>query len=321
MDDATKNIIDETYKQGLNNYCTSLEEMVEVLKLSMANATAIEENHFTELYDFISILSVLPKDKARKLINSIYLLQGYEYCGSKNISVLNWGILFAVNTADWQVLTDALYTHNRLAFATDLLLPNGYNHTGYIERVIFAFAACDLDLVEKYLPKSLGLGGKDVHPFLGVIGNLVIGLYYKEKDQLKKAVSNADKFVQRKGSGKGEVLVVRYLLALIAEDMQTASEVLQAVIEGYRRMLWLHESQDNLLNYCAVYVHGLYNLARFMLPVEAFSSLSMPNHPLFIREWVEHQKKKNFSSGSVLFNLITDLPDLKGLFSVGWVEY
>lgn len=318
MDVGIKRKISKTYKQGLATNCSSLPEMLETLKLHMQSSGVLDEHRFCELYDFISILRVIPKELVRQVVDSIYPLFGYKYCIDKNILILNWGIYTAVHTEDWQTLTDALYTHNRLNFATDLLLPNGYNHAGYIERAIMAFAACDLDLVEKYIPKSLGLADKNVHPFLRVICNLIIGLYYKEEMLLKEAVFNAEKFVVRKGSGKAEVFVVRYLLALVWGDMGKASDYLLAVVENYRRMQWLYERENDQLKQCAVYVHGLYNLAYFTLSAPLFEKLIRPNHPLFFAEWLDHQASQGFEMGKPSFAVDADLPSLKHLFALGW---
>jgi hypothetical protein len=84
-------------------------------------------------------------------------------------------------------------------------------------------------------------------------------------------------------------------------------------------LVWLVEFHE-FVKYFGVFVHGLYNLARYALPEEKFCELKTPEHAVFWNNFDRHTKEQGFTRGRLVsgLNLTGNLSGLKILFEEGW---
>ena len=267
--------------------------------------------NFEDEYKSVFQLNAFDKDFAEKLARDTDL-------GAFSYSARSWilanGMYQAYKTGDMSILKNALHTMNRLTYGYTLSTCSGCNHSGSFEKVIYAFADCDIDLVKKYLPKIHGLADNNTMPFFRASCNLIMGMVYENIEWIKEAQIQCVKFNERKSSSKNDVLVVKYLLALSEKDISNASVLLQDITDNYRKTSWLFSFKSEFLKLFGVYVHGLYNAAHFVLSQEDFNKLNIPEHSVFWEEFDLYTKKVNYPKGNLVLNLNGNLKTVKRLF-------
>lgn len=256
-------------------------------------------------------LNAYDKEFAEKFVHDINLAKGGY---SLRFWILTNGMYESYKTGDMSVLKNALHTMNRLMYGNTLITCSGVNQAGNFERVIYAFADCDIDLAKKYFPKIHGLADNNAHPFAKSCCNLIMGMIYKNSDWEAEAQQQAQSFNQRKSSAKSDVLVVDYLLALSKRDDKKASILIQEIANSYRKMTWLFNFNSEFLKFFGVFVHGLYNIAHFVLDKELFSQIKIPEHSVFWKEFDLYTKEHHFSKGELIFKFDNELETVKRLF-------
>ena len=267
--------------------------------------------NFEGEYKSIFQLNAFDKPFAEKLIRDTDL-------GSFSYSSRSWiltnGMYQAYKSNDMSILKNCLHTNNRLTYGHTLTTISGYNHSGSFEKVIYAFADCDIELVKKYLPKVHGLADKKTYPFFRPSCNLIMGLIYENAEWIEEARVQSAKFCGQKSSAKNDVLVVKYLLALSEKDMLNACALLQEIADNYRKINGLFNFKNEFLKFFGVYVHGLYHIAHFVLSQENFNKLAMPEHSIFWKEFELFTEKVNFTKGNLVLNLDNNLKTVRRLF-------
>ncbi|WP_060209940.1 hypothetical protein [Sporosarcina koreensis] len=176
---------------------------------------------------------------------------------------------------DWQKWNDLIFQQMR-----HNLLPGssgGYDHCRNFLHILEAFACGDYETMERILSSELGLT-KNGYPFYVVMSNLLIAMWYQDETLLPKAIEAAEKFVGTK-KPQWECSGVAFLLSLHKEDAEEMGEHLQNFCSGYMRADF-----SKAIKQLCVPAHGLYCLAKIILPSEVFQQIKMPEH-------------KNFSQG------------------------
>lgn len=316
MDKKDSKKFESLYRNNDDNSLRTFEEIEERLYRDRAfyiNEFTEERKkaEFEESYKYISQLNVFNKDYAEKLIRDINLGPNSYSTRSK---ILTYGMYHAYKTNDMSILKNALHTLNRLTYSCVLDLCSGYNHSGAFENVIYAFADCDIELVKRLFPKEHGLADKNTHPFYRPSCNLIMGMIYENDEWKEEAQNQAIIFLERKSSKKNDILVVKYLLALSRKDIAQASLFLQEIADNYRKMSWLFNFKNEFLKFFAVYVHGLYYMAHFVLSEELFKQIILPEHSVFWKDFDSYTKETNFSTGKSIFEWKGDTASLNYLF-------
>ena len=267
--------------------------------------------NFENEYKSVLQLNAFDKDFAEKLIRDTDL-------GAFSYSARSWiltnGMYQAYKAGNMSILKNALHTMNRLTYGYTLSTCGGYNHSGSFEKVIYAFADCDIDLVKKYLPKVHGMADNNTTPFLRASCNLIIGMIYKNSEWIKEAQTQCVKFNERKSSPKNDILVVKYLLALSNKDISTATVLLQEIADNYRKMSWLFNFKSEFLKFFGAYVHGLYYVGYFVLENPLFNQIESPKHSIFWSEFDQYTKETDFSKGIPILKFENNLKTVKRLF-------
>lgn len=267
--------------------------------------------NFENSYKSIFQLNAFNKDFAEKFVHDTDL-------GATSYSTRSWilsnGMYKAYKNNDISFLKNSLHTMNRLVYGYMLGSCGGYNHSGSFEEVIYAFADCDIDLVKKCLPKVHGLADNNTMPFFRVSCNLIMGLIYKNPDWVKEAKIQCATFNERKSSTKNDVLAVKYLMALSEKDTSGASLLIQEIANNYKKINWLFNFKSDFLKFFGVYVHGLYNIANFVLDEDLFSQIVTPEHSIFWKEFDAYTKSVGFSKGNLMLNFDGELETVKRLF-------
>ena len=319
MDKKDAKKFEELYHKENAYALRTFEEVEEELRQRRLNYLEMrgeqKKINFSSYYNSIYALKALDKGYAEKLVDDIGL------CGI-SYSTYSWilanGMYNAYKTCNMSVLKNALHTKNRLSFGNRLMLCGGFNHSGNFERVIYAFADCDIDLVEKYLPKQLGLADNNTYPFFRPCCNLIMGMVYQNSSWIKEAQQQVERFKQRKSSPKNDILVACYLLALSEQNTSEASQLLQEIVANYRKMTWIFNFTSEFRKFFGIYVHGLYNIGYFVLSAERFSQIQVPEHSVFWKELDSYTKEHGFATGKNIFRLEGELSGLKRLFDNGW---
>ncbi|HGL6714532.1 hypothetical protein NTJ56_20450 [Burkholderia contaminans] len=271
-----------------------------------------KQSDFERAYAANGQLQILGKEQARSFFD--------ETCATHSFPtdidyLLSIGIYRAFHETDMSLLKDALHTWNRLKFGNRLHTPTG-SHGYHFRELMYAMADCDIGLVKQYIPRELGLAERDCFPFFRVGSNLVAVMVYDNPRQtaVEKTLALAETYVGRKGSPKGSVFVVRYLMALLNGQVDEASHYLQCIANEYRKMTWLVEFHE-FLKYFGAFVHGLYNLAHYVLPEAHFALLKTPEHSVFWGDFDRLTKERNFGTGTLIkgLNLTGNLGGLRRL--------
>jgi hypothetical protein len=277
------------------------------------SAQARKEGDFEAAYDGNHLLHVMGKEEAQRFFHDTCATHGFPQIMDELLAI---GIYRGNHSNDMAFLKDALHTWNRLMRGYHLHLPG--SGAGYrFRELIYAMADGDVDLVKSYIPRQQCIAPRGCFPFFRVGNNLMAVLIHDNPNPavVEKTFALAETYISRKGSPRGSVLVIRYLVALLSGTMDQASDYLQSVAEEYRRMAWLVEFNE-FAKYFGIFVHGLYGLAHYALPADSFSRLRPPRHSVFWNEFDRLTKERSFTPGHLLqsLNLTGNLGGLQRLF-------
>ncbi|MCL1925949.1 MAG: hypothetical protein FWF95_02295 [Syntrophorhabdaceae bacterium] len=316
MDKKDAKKFEELYSKEDAHAMKTFEEIESELQISRnfyINELSEErkKTNFEDEYRSIFQLNAFEKSFAEQFIRDTDLGSFSYYSRSW---ILTSGMYLAYKNNNMSILKNCLHTMNRLTYGSTLSTCSGHNHSGSFEKVIYALADCDIDLVKKYLPKVHGLADNKTAPFFRPSCNMIMGLIYENTEWVEEARAQSIKFCGQKSSAKNDVLVVKYLLALSEPNVQNASALLQEIANNYRKTTWLFNFKNEFLKFFGVYIHGLYYLAHFVLSQNDFNRLIIPEHSVFWKEFDLFTKSVNFSKGNLMLNLDGNLKTVKRLF-------
>ena len=216
------------------------------------------------------------------LIKNPYLLGLYEGFKNENLELLN----------------DALYQYGRHRLLN--INADGYDHSGGFWYVIDSMACNDIEALESSYPKELVLSSNG-YPAFVIASNLLFVLWYGEHEYGEEVIAKAKKILQQKKS-IWEKAIVSFLVALYEKNMQEASTQLNQICVSSKR-----NDRDMLYKIFCSEAHGLYNIARNVLPEELFEQLQMPEDESFIKELALWQKEKGYPNGKLFLNYPKEL--------------
>ena len=212
------------------------------------------------------------------------------------------GIKYACETDDMSYMINSIFQANRIGMIRNNWVAGGRDHSKELVSIILAFAANDLDLVEKMTPISLGLS---VNGYYKSQYNMIYALFRKDSEMEKTAEKQLHQFLSKKQS-KFDIIFSQYLLELYYGNITGISNCLQELCNSITRANWVQEdiflstSYYKLGRSVALFVHGLYHLAHFCLEEEDFLQIKMPEHKTFINVYEVFNRKNGFLSGDNL---------------------
>lgn len=180
---------------------------------------------------------------------------------------------------NWQEINNFLYQEMIWR-----LIPGcfgGYDHCKYLPWALESYACGAEHIMERIYPYELGLTNNG-YPYYVIGSNLLIAMYYNDKEMMERAIEDATKFVNKK-SPKWEKTVIQFLLDILQKDVESANKNLMDVCKGYGRL------QNILYEIRAVCIpaYGLYFIAQKYLTEEEFSKIKMPEHKSFEKKYVQ----------------------------------
>lgn len=186
---------------------------------------------------------------------------------------------------DWQLVNDAQYQYGKLELWR--------NYPYYdIRNAWHLMAANDFSLLDCNAPDGFS---EAYHKVWTAPGNMMMGLYLHDDAAIKRGITEAEKLLGQKTVGKWYKELSRFMLSLVYCDMPEASHSLNALCEGYR--YYDNEFMMPIEKLFCTPAHGLYNLARRVLPEKDFARLEMPSHDTFFREFALWQRENNYPAG------------------------
>lgn len=186
-----------------------------------------------------------------------------------------------IGNKDWAGL--CRITNQRFKSAA---LPNiygGYHHEYSSWCVLEGISAGNAKYIARILPPELALVKNYLEPFAPAAAHLLAGLWYKDKKSLEEGISMGERFLTQKKPALLEKAMIAFLMDLLAEDMEKASQDLLAVCKNYRNF---KRHPFGIRPFCT-YAHGLYGLAQLLLPKEKFEKLQMPKHKEFLADYAK----------------------------------
>lgn len=206
---------------------------------------------------------------------------------------------------DWQKWNDLIFQKMRYN-----LLPGcvgGRDHSTNLIHILEAFACGDDETMERVLPHDLGLT-KNGYPFYVVMSNLLMAIWYKDEKLLPKALAAAEKFIGTK-KPQWERSGVAFILALHNEDAEGMGENLQNMCTGYMRA----DFSKSLKQLCLP-AHGLYCLAKNLLPNEIFQQIKMPEYKNFSQGFAKWRNENPHPVLSLYFEYPEPLETLNQIY-------
>lgn len=181
-------------------------------------------------------------------------------------ALLDLGMHEACLGEDMSILSNALFSRNRLVYHRNLTLGAGADHSRHFRTIIECFACNDIQLVETVFRENNELA-KNGNTF-NVLGiNLLMSIICKREDWLRESLLKAEKY--ESGSNSQFDRAVIGLLVCIANKNGSQCEVLfLEIINLYGRTKWLHEFQTPSLKLFSPFIHGLHNFAHYVLGIQ-----------------------------------------------------
>ena len=208
------------------------------------------------------------------------------------------GLYESLEKEDWKLLNDALYQYGRHRMLTKS--GSGYDQSGEFWEVMDCMACNDIEALEKSYPEELGLSSNG-YPAFVIASNMLYVLWYHKDEYAKEVISNAKKMLQQKKS-LWEKAIVSFFIALYEENMQEASMQLDHVCITSRR-----NDRHKLYKCFCSEAHGLYNIARSVLPKGLFEQLKIPEDEAFIKEFDIWQRKESYPKGELFISYPNEL--------------
>lgn len=195
------------------------------------------------------------------------------------------GLATAFRNHDYELLHNAIYHYNKHRLLN--IHASGYDHCTYLWEVLDSMACNDVQVIEKCYPVELGLSNNG-YPFYIVGSNLLMALWYKNQEWMELAYSEGDKFLGQK-KALWERAIVAYLMALSNHDPVKATEELSNVCKHSVRL-----DRPKLYKCFCTEAHGLYQLARYILPEEEFSRIGLPDNDNFCQGLISWQQEHGY---------------------------
>ncbi|WP_297429904.1 hypothetical protein [Clostridium sp.] len=177
---------------------------------------------------------------------------------------------------------------------------NGYDQSGELWEVMDCMACNDIEALEKSYPEELGLSSNG-YPAFVIASNLLYVLWYHKDEYADEVISKAKKMLQQKKS-LWEKAIVSFLIALCEENMEEAGIQLNQVCVASRR-----NDRHKLYKYFCSEAHGLYNMAKSIVPKGLFEQLKIPEDEAFIKEFAIWQKDESYPKGELFINYPDEL--------------
>jgi len=208
------------------------------------------------------------------------------------------GLYEACLQGNLRIFQDALYQQNRLSVLDKTPFGGGgFDHCAHIHSAIMAFAAGDIEVFEKLLPRELG-PSQNGYRLLVPLASIFMGLYYRDENILREGKKQLEKALNMKSMNKIEIAVLRYASALVNKSPQQAGEALEEIIRRIpnEKEYWVHESQRDapLAAYICPFLHGLYNFAYYVWDGDLFAALPRPASQLFFGGYADYLIAANF---------------------------
>ncbi|MFC7366620.1 MULTISPECIES: hypothetical protein [Bhargavaea] len=213
------------------------------------------------------------------------------------------GLYLAFQKQDYEMLHNAIYHNSKHELSK--FSSGGYDHSGNFWKVLDAMASNHVETVEACLPEELGLGKNGYPPFVKT-SNLLMALWYRNDEWLDAAYTEGTKLLGQK-KGLWEKAIMEYLLAIADRDADRATEALGNVCKTSRRV-----DRPKLYKSLCTEAHGLYHIARHLLPENLFDQIEIPNNPNFCRGLIDWQKEHGYPETG---ELIVDYPDELGFMN------
>ncbi len=207
--------------------------------------------------------------------------------------VRDLALVEAARTQDMAILAGGLLTYGRLAFEHDVRIDSGVDHCAYLSSAIEAMAGNDLALVRRMLPQAYGLSHTGER--LAKAGcNLLMALLYGDAAWKDQALAEGRGALEKKNVAFFAARTA-FLMALVEGDGVAASMALDEAAASYLKTRLLFDVRSPFLKVFAPALHGLYNLARHLLPAEAFARAALPDHPAIWPDYVAYQQAHGFA--------------------------
>lgn len=203
----------------------------------------------------------------------------------------------ALLTDDVPGLNDSLFQTAVIAHAGQVW-SGGTDHSHFYRTVKQVLAAGMFDRVPLLLPEELGLSVQG-HPDVVAQTNLLMALWYGREDFARTARAQAERRLEVKGSNLQKA-GVRYLLALLDDDPETASAHLLEYVTAVARVSAFGVGPLQKLFWPLA--HGLHNLAWQVWPEGQAQSLALPEHERFCADLARWQVGNGFPAGTLRIN-------------------
>lgn len=208
------------------------------------------------------------------------------------------GLYESFKKDDWRLLNNTLYQYGRQRMLS--IIADGYDQSGEFLEVLDCMACNDTQALEKSYPEILGLS-RNGYPAFVTASNLLFVLWYHKDEYAEEVILKAKKMLKQKKS-LWEKAIVSFLIALYDKNIDEAGNQLNQVCVTSRR-----EHKMKLYKCFCSEAHGLYNIARNILPKELFDQLKMPEDEAFIKEFAIWQKKEGYPVGEIFLTYPEDM--------------
>ncbi|WP_066224207.1 hypothetical protein [Metabacillus fastidiosus] len=195
------------------------------------------------------------------------------------------GLSMAFQNNDYELLNNTIYHYSKHRLLN--ITACGYDHCKYFWRTMDSMACNYKEVIENCYPVELGLCNNG-HPFYIVASNLLMSLWYKNQQWLEIAYAAGEKFLGQK-KGLWDKAIVAYLMALSNNDMDKATEELSNVCKYSTRI-----DRPKVYKCFCTEAHGLYQIARYILPEDDFLQIVMPANDNFCKGLISWQREHKY---------------------------
>lgn len=222
------------------------------------------------------------------------LFQNAAKAISLSVFGLNYGpwlneCLFSQN---WARLNDLVFQTMHYSLVPGL--PSGTDHCIMWLPTLAAFACGEYGVIEKTLPKDLGITHNG-HPFDIVMSNLLISIWYREEKWLTKVLPAAERFCSQKRP-KWQQFAVSFLIALYNRDIPTMQDCLQNLCECFPYSNCSREEKQLCIS-----AHGLYCFVQQIGTKENGHILTTPKHRNFSKEYATWRIENPYPTHKLYF--------------------
>ncbi|MEC2076327.1 hypothetical protein [Metabacillus fastidiosus] len=207
------------------------------------------------------------------------------------------GLSMAFQNNDYELLNNTIYHYSKHKLLK--IRSGGYDHCIFFWRVMDSMACNYKEVIENCYPVELGLCNNG-YPLYIVASNLLMSLWYKNQQWMELAYPAAEKFLSQK-KGLWEKAIVAYLMALSNNDMDRATEELSNVCKYSTRI-----DRPKVYKCFCTEAHGLYQIARYILPEDDFLQIVIPANDNFCKGLISWQREHKYPEKG---NFIVHYPD------------